>query len=269
MQREIVRILDTFAALTDTLTEELDCRRQQYAYYRDRLLSRESLEAMDGKQVEYNEIGIVLNYEQPTKYLVSSKDYSDNYATPVLTAGKTFVLGYTSETDGIYQASKKSPVIIFDDFTTDFKWVDFPFKAKSSGMKMLTAADENLATIRYAYYAMQMISFSPLDHKRHWISEYSHFEIPVPSLETQRKVVCILDRFDALTTSLTDGIPAEIEARRAQYAYYRDRLLDFPRKAIETEQTDGNRATAIGLPTPVKFANSSRVIWWRGGKLPA
>ena len=60
-------------------------------------------------------------------------------------------------------------------------------------------------------------------------------ESPVPSLETQQKVVDILDRFDALTTSLTDGLPAEIEARNQQYEYYRDRLLDFPRKAIGTE----------------------------------
>lgn len=60
-------------------------------------------------------------------------------------------------------------------------------------------------------------------------------EISVPSLETQQKVVDILDRFDSLTKSLTDGIPAEIEARQAQYGYYRDRLLDFPRKAIGTE----------------------------------
>ena len=170
--------------------------------------------------VEYKEIGDVLNYEQPTKYLVSSKDYSDDYATPVLTAGKTFVLGYTSETDGIYPASSENPVIIFDDFTTDFKWVDSPFKAKSSGMKMLTAADGNIANIRHAYHAMQMISFSPLDHKRHWISEYSHFEIPVPPIEVQHEIVHILDSF------------TELEARKAQYAYYRNRLLDFPRKEV-------------------------------------
>lgn len=175
--------------------------------------------------VEYKEIGDVLNYEQPTKYLVSSKDYSDDNATPVLTAGKTFILGYTSETDGIYPASRMNPVIIFDDFTTDFKWVDFPFKAKSSGMKMLTAADENLATIRYAYHAMQAISFSPLDHKRHWISEYSHFEIPVPPIEVQREIVRILDAFVALTDELTAKLAEEATARKAQYAYYRDRLL--------------------------------------------
>ncbi len=133
--------------------------------------------------VEWREIGTVLDYEQPTKYLVSSKDYSDEFATPVLTAGKTFILGYTSETDGIYPANSENPVIIFDDFTTDFKWVDFPFKAKSSGMKMLTVANELETSFRYVYYAMQMISYVPLDHKRHWISEYSHFEIPVPPIE--------------------------------------------------------------------------------------
>ena len=59
---------------------------------------------------------------------------------------------------------------------------------------------------------------------------FRRVEIPVPSLATQQKVVDILDRFDALTTSLTDGLPAEIEARRQQYEHYRDRLLDFPRK---------------------------------------
>lgn len=189
--------------------------------------------------VEWREIGTVLDYEQPTKYLVSSKDYSDDFATPVLTAGKTFILGYTSETDGIYPASAENPVIIFDDFTTDFKWVDFPFKAKSSGMKMLTAADENLATIRYAYYAMQMISFSPLDHKRHWISEYSHFEIPVPPIEVQREIVRILDSFAELEAELE----AELGARKAQYAYYRDRLLSLE----SLEALDGKPVEMVRL----------------------
>lgn len=64
--------------------------------------------------------------------------------------------------------------------------------------------------------------------------DLSRVEIPAPSIGTQQKVVDILDRFDSLTKSLTDGIPAEIEVRRAQYGYYRDRLLDFPRKAGDT-----------------------------------
>lgn len=91
--------------------------------------------------------------------------------------------------------------------------------------------------------------------------DLSRVEIPAPSIGAQQKVVDILDRFDTLTKSLTDGIPAEIEARRAQYGYYRDRLLDFPRKAIGTEWSDGTRAAAKGLPTFVTVANSSRAIW--------
>ena len=80
--------------------------------------------------VSYVEIGTSVNYEQPTKYIVNSTKYDDTYKTPVLTAGQTFVLGYTDETQGIYPASKENPVIIFDDFTGAFKWVDFPFKVK-------------------------------------------------------------------------------------------------------------------------------------------
>lgn len=82
--------------------------------------------------VEYKEISEVTNYEQPSKYIVKSTAYRDEYEIPVLTAGQSFVLGYTDESDGVYPASKATPVIIFDDFTAAFKWVVFPFKVKSS-----------------------------------------------------------------------------------------------------------------------------------------
>ena len=88
--------------------------------------------------VEFKSLGEVLSYEQPSKYIVKSTDYSDDYKMPVLTAGQSFVLGYTNETNGIYKANKQNPCIIFDDFTTSFQWVDFPFKVKSSAMKILT-----------------------------------------------------------------------------------------------------------------------------------
>ena len=112
--------------------------------------------------------GQVVNYEQPSKYIVNYTDYNDDYETPVLTAGQTFVLGYTNETKGIYNASKESPVIIFDDFTGAFKWVDFPFKVKSSAMKILTA-DETKVTLRYIYLVMGKIAFTSDEHKRLWI----------------------------------------------------------------------------------------------------
>ncbi len=173
--------------------------------------------------VEFIELGKLLDYEQPSNYLVDSTAYGDSYATPVLTAGKTFVLGYTDETSGIYPASPKEPVIIFDDFTTAFKWVDFPFKAKSSAMKMLTLKAGALDCLRYAFYAMQTITYAPQDHARQWIGTYSRFPIPVPTLEVQREIVKALDTF----TKLEAELEAELEARRRQYKYYRDALLGF------------------------------------------
>ena len=171
--------------------------------------------------VEYRPLGELLGYEQPTKYLVSSKDYDDSYPTPVLTAGKTFILGYTNEAEGIYPASKEEPVIIFDDFTTAFKWVEFPFKAKSSAMKMLTLKSGNNSLFKYVYYAMQCIVYNSSDHARQWISKYSNIEVPVPPLEIQEAIVEILDKF----TNLEAELEAELEARTLQYEYYRDSLF--------------------------------------------
>ncbi|HUH58204.1 MAG TPA: hypothetical protein VL020_06805, partial [Pseudomonadales bacterium] len=104
-------------------------------------VSRFMEQLLDGVNIEWLPVKEVTKYEQPTKYLVKSTNYDDSYATPVLTAGKTFILGYTDEIEGINKASI-SPVIIFDDFTTANKWVDFDFKAKSSAMKMISSSDE-------------------------------------------------------------------------------------------------------------------------------
>ncbi|MFF3463872.1 restriction endonuclease subunit S [Streptomyces sp. NPDC002619] len=166
-------------------------------------------------------LGGLLDYEQPGKYLVSSTDYHNDHETPVLTAGQTFILGYTNEVDGIYPASTEHPVLIFDDFTTAFRWVDFPFKAKSSAMKMLTTKSNAPALLRYVYFAMQCIRYEPQDHARHWIGKYSHFHIPVPPLEVQREIVRVLDHFSQLEVELE----AELEARHRQYQYYRDKLV--------------------------------------------
>ncbi|HEX5806882.1 MAG TPA: restriction endonuclease subunit S, partial [Macromonas sp.] len=124
---------------------------------------------LNGVGVEWLPLGELTNYEQPTKYLVEAKNYSDEFSTPVLTAGKTFVLGYTDEVDGIYKASE-SPVIIFDDFTTANKWVDFDFKVKSSAMKIITSRDEKKAPLKYIYYWLNTLPSELVegDHKRHW-----------------------------------------------------------------------------------------------------
>ena len=123
----------------------------------------------------------------------------------------------------------ENPVIIFDDFTTSFHWVDFSFKVKSSAMKMLKCKDD-LAIFRYLYYAMKCINYEPVDHSRQWIETYSHFTIPLPSIEEQERIVNILDKYDKLCNDIKEGLPAEIEKRQQQYEYYRDKLLSFKEK---------------------------------------
>lgn len=210
--------------------------------------------------VEYRPLGELLGYEQPTKYLVSSKDYDDSYPTPVLTAGKTFILGYTNETEGIYPASEEEPVIIFDDFTTAFKWVGFPFKAKSSAMKMLTLKSGTNSLFKYVYYAMQCIVYNSSDHARQWISKYSNIEIPVPPLEIQEAIVEILDKF----TNLEAELEAELEARTLQYEYYRDSLLvSFSEPTVKFYPIEELFTTRNGY-TPSK-SNSS---YWENGTVP-
>ena len=137
--------------------------------------------------VEFVHIGDVVTYEQPTKYIVESTKYDDSYVTPVLTAGQSFVLGNTNETHGIYNASMNDPVIIFDDFTGAFKWVDFPFKVKSSAIKILQA-DKKKTTLRYIFHLMGHINFSSDEHKRLWIGTYSNFTVPLPLWKSSRKL---------------------------------------------------------------------------------
>ena len=169
--------------------------------------------------VEFKTLGEVLNYERPDKYIVESTNYDDIFSIPVLTAGQTFILGYTDEKGGIYKASMEKPVIIFDDFTTSFHWVNFDFKVKSSAMKIITPNKETNIDFRFVYFAMKCITYKPQDHARQWISVYSQFEIPLPPLPIQQAIVNILDKFTALG--------AELEARKKQYEYYRSKLLTF------------------------------------------
>ena len=183
----------------------------------------ELIEELCPDGVEYKPLGELLVYQQPTPFLVSSKDYDPSYPTPVLTAGATFLLGYSSETHGVYAASTDDPVIIFDDFTTASKWVDFPFKLKSSAAKILTAADPSVADIRFLYFLMQTIKYQVGSHARHWIAVYSKMPVCCPPLNVQREIVRILDQF----TTLEAELEAELEARRTQYEHYRKHLLAY------------------------------------------
>lgn len=139
-------------------------------------------------------LGDTLDYEQPTNYLVSSTEYDDSFETPVVTAGKTFILGYTDDKNGVFE-KEKLPVIIFDDFTTASQFVDFPFKAKSSAMKILKA--KNDTNIRFIFEALQMINYEVGGHGRHWISVFSNLSIFVPSFPEQTKIANFLSAIDS------------------------------------------------------------------------
>ena len=143
----------------------------------------------------------ITDYEQPTDYIVESTDYDTSYSTPVLTAGKSFIIGYTNETTGIYS---NLPCIIFDDFTTDSKLVNFPFKVKSSAMKILKV-NQNVE-IDYVAIFMSITRLIGDTHKRYWISEYSKLEIPIPPQKEQKRIVfavhSIFAKLDMIMESL-------------------------------------------------------------------
>jgi len=134
----------------------------------------------------------IVDFEQPQKYIVSSTDYSNDYYTPVLTAGKSFIIGYTDETFGVYNTL---PVIIFDDFTTESKFVDFAFKVKSSAMKILTVKKPIITQFIHAF--MRITHLIGDTHKRYWISEYSKLHIMLPPLEEQERIVQTVMSFES------------------------------------------------------------------------
>ena len=143
----------------------------------------------------------VIEYEQPTAYIVSSTNYSDSYPTPVLTAGKSFIIGFTDETAGVYN---KLPCIIFDDFTTDSKYVDFPFKVKSSAMKILQVHED--LNIEYISFFMSVTRLIGDTHKRYWISEYSKLPIPLPPRNEQDRIVASIKSLYALLDTIKESL---------------------------------------------------------------
>lgn len=163
------------------------------------------------------ELGELLSYEQPTPYIVESTKYSNTYQIPVLTAGKSFIIGHTNETMGIYD---KLPVIIFDDFTTSSQYVNFKFKVKSSAMKILTA-NEELVLPKYIFYRMQIINFEHSTHKRYWIQQYSKLKVAIPSIDEQNRIV---SRIEELFSELDKGVET-LQIIKEQLAVYRQAVL--------------------------------------------
>jgi len=166
-------------------------------------------ETIYGGSWDLVELEEILEYEQPTKYIVESVDYEDKFKTPVLTAGKSFILGYTNEIEGIYN---NLPVIIFDDFTTANKFVDFKFKVKSSAMKLLTPKNDKV-NLKFAYHMMQGIKFDASTHKRYYLSQYSKIKIPFPPLEVQERIVKEIESCQ----NIIDGAKKVVESYKPSF----------------------------------------------------
>lgn len=217
-QRRIAKTLTNIDNLIDLMTLLIEKK----VNIRNGIIYKIFNEKNNWKKIELKH---VLQYEQPSKYIVFNTDYV-NSGIPVLTAGKSFILGYTNENTGIYNKGK---CILFDDFTTDIKKVDFKFKVKSSAVKMLTPVNDNY-DLDFLYYAMSNINYVPVTHNRHWISIYSKFEIFIPNtLEEQKKISSILinadNEIEALKEKLSkyqkikDGMMEDLLTGKVRLSY--------------------------------------------------
>ena len=211
-QQKIADCLSSLDDLINAENEQLDALQEYKAGLLQQLFPAEGettpklrfAEFKDDGDWELMELESCLDYLQPTKYIVQSTDYKDKYSTPVLTAGKTFILGYTDEKTGVF--SEQIPVIIFDDFTTASKFVDFPFKVKSSAMKILLAKDS--FDIKFLYESIQNLDYETGVHKRHWISVFSKIRVAVPKLKEQQKIADCLSSLDNLIQAKDKQIDA-------------------------------------------------------------
>lgn len=200
----------------------------------------------DWKWVKFEDL---LDYIQPTKYIVESTEYSDDFKTPVLTAGKSFILGNTNETEGIFNSL---PVIIFDDFTTANKFVNFPFKVKSSAMKILKPKSESV-NIKFVFYYMQTVHITFDTHKRYWISVFSKLLVPLPSSTHQQVIV---SKIEELFSEIDKGVE-NLKLAQQQLKTYRQSVLKW---AFEGKLTKGWRESQVRIPAGSRHLNTgSRV----------
>ncbi|HEF8273559.1 TPA: restriction endonuclease subunit S [Campylobacter jejuni] len=175
------------------------------------------------------ELSSLLDYERPDLYIVESDNYK-NEGIPVLTANKSFILGYTDEKNNIYS---RVPVIIFDDFTTEKKYVDFPFKVKSSAIKILKPKGNNV--LKFVFELMNTINFEAKEHKRYYISTYQKLFVYVPEdVKEQQKIAdCLF--------SIDDLIDAESRKLKALEKYKKGLMQKlFP--------ADGNTLPELRFP---------------------
>ena len=204
-QAKIGAFLESLDKLIAANQRKLDLLKEQKKGYLQKMFPKNGAKVPElrfagfADDWEERKLGEIFNYEQPTKYIVKSTEYDDTFNTPVLTAGKSFLLGYTDEITGIKNATVDNPVVIFDDFTTGSHYVDFPFKIKSSAMKLLSLND-NSDNFYFMFNILKNIKYVPQSHERHWISKFSEFEIYKPSQEEQQKIGSFFKQLDDTIT---------------------------------------------------------------------
>lgn len=142
---------------------------------------------------EQRKFGELFDYERPDAYIVKSDNYNDAFNMPVLTANKAFILGYTNEVN-----SYNKPSIIFDDFTLDRKYVDFPYMLKSSAIKILTSKNQH--NLRFLFERLNSTRFEVLGHARHYISVVQNTTTLCPSIDEEVCISNLLTKFDELIT---------------------------------------------------------------------
>lgn len=200
-QEKIAEILSCWDVAIEQMQNLIAEKKEQRRALADKLLS--------DNQWSDIELCELLNYEQPSKYLVTDVLDFNKEKVPVLTANKSFFIGSTDDKTGVYD---KGECVIFDDFTTDMKYVDFKFKIKSSAIKILTP--KTGTCLRFVFEQMRRIKYPRGGHKRYWLSEFQYLTIGVPDIAMQNKIADILSKADAEIDLLTKKLDVLKEQKK-------------------------------------------------------
>ncbi|AXP45844.1 TPA: restriction endonuclease subunit S [Haemophilus influenzae] len=225
VQTEIVKILDALTALTSELTSELILRQKQYEYYREKLLSEEELGKVG---FEWKPLGEVTNIK--TGQAVSKYSISQNPGIyPVINSGREplgFINEWNTENDPIGITTRGAGV-------GSITWQEGKYFRGNLNYSVTVKSDYKL-NIRFLYHILlhfqkeihNLCSFTGIPALN--ASELKKLEISIPAIEEQQRIVSILDKFETLTNSITEGLPLAIEQSQKRYEYYRELLLNFP-----------------------------------------
>ena len=236
VQARIVEILDKFTQLEAELESELEARKKQYAYYRDQLLNFSQCLPLN-VNIEWKTLGEVCDRTKGTKITATQMKamHKSNAPVKIFAGGQTFALvDYNDlpQKDTYFFPS----IIVKSRGIIEFEYYDKPFSHKSELWSYHTSSPDVNAKFLYYYLKTREDHFQQLGSVMQMpqisIPATENFPIPIPPLSEQRRIVDILDRFDTLTNSISEGLPKEIALRRKQYEYYRDALLNFPRAEV-------------------------------------